>query len=125
MEKQMVSLTVEDLQAILRQQQENFIAAVVELKKLDPATERKMKKEAEAADKAFHHRMEVLIAEEEGKKRRQTNCPHRMDNGNSPRSAIHRGQLFSDGKFHPICGECSKEFEPITPSMSELAGATV
>lgn len=116
-------MSKQDLQDILRQQQEGFVKVIAEIRKPDPLTEAKMKREAELADRARVTRLNSLIEQQKSREAAQAKCPHRKNNGDPQAgSAIHHPPMNSDGMVHPLCVECGKEFEPYRPSMMEMSG---
>lgn len=56
---------------------------------------------------------------EEGKRCVAARCTHTKQDG---RSTIFRGQVFSDGYFHPICVRCQKTLPAQQPNRGELTG---
>ena len=112
----MVGMTKEDLQDILR-------TVIEETRKPDPLTQRKLEREQQIEARAFDARMKALTNQQKSKETAQGRCPHRKNNGDpQEESAVHHPPLSSDGKVHPICVECGKEFEPYRPDALALSG---
>lgn len=115
-----VTLTYEQLQALMSGQAEVLKEFAVELKRPDP--------EAEAAKALARERLETrrrlrtaeIEAEQESKRRAQENCGHTKENG---KSSIYMGQVFSDGNYHPMCHRCNKEFDLVRALPTDYAEA--
>ncbi len=136
-------LTREDVIALLREHAPQVVQAaeaapaaektaeqntLERLVQLMLARESKMliKDEADEARKLQSRKDMVKMAQEQiaMKKNIQDNCgweygrpgSHTKENG---RSAIN-GQIHNDGKYHPICMRCFKEFTPETPNAQQM-----
>lgn len=59
----------------------------------------------------------IVMESEALKLANQAACGHVKDNG---RTAIN-GQVHNDGKFHPFCQRCFKEFPAYTPSGEQIS----
>ena len=118
-----VNMTYEQLQDLLSKgssmNSDAIKTLVTELRRPEPEEEerRRLEKERLASRKAI--RVAEIQLEEDMKKQRQSMCGHMKENG---RSAIVRGQVFSDGCYHPMCHRCGKELEVIPLGRGEMAG---
>lgn len=124
------TITKEQILAILREEAGATAAPVVqgdaELKQLvqlmlNKEAKTLQKEEADAARKAAAREdmIRVVTETEAQKKAIQDACERNNHSKENGRSAI-SGQVHNDGKFHPLCQRCMKEFPPRSPQREEL-----
>lgn len=105
-----LTMTKDELLAIITH-------AIQELKKPDAETAAKLAIERERRESDMRAMVELAKTQELETRRRQETCSHRKENGE--RSV--GGQIHSDGKIHPICLRCQKQFTPIDPPQELLS----
>ncbi len=96
-----ISLTATELKDMM-------IAFAQELRKPTPEQEEEARQRKAILERAKRDKLELVRIEIEAKKQREEGCAHKKQNGES----TVMGQKHSDGKVHPICIRCQKEFEP-------------
>lgn len=87
----------------------DFAAALVaELRKPTEEQQEEIQKKKDILERAKRDKIELVRIEMESKRSREENCSHKKQNGDT----CIMGQKHSDGKVHPICVRCQKEFPP-------------
>ena len=96
-----ISLTAAQLKDMM-------IAFAQEIRRPTPEQEEETQKKKELLARTKADKLELVRIEMESKAQREASCAHLKQNGQS----TIMGQKHSDGKIHPICLRCQKEFPP-------------
>lgn len=116
--------------------QETTKSLVEELRKPDPEVAQRMEDDRKRAIRAREEMLAIVAAKrqadactwgtcdcaKEGRPCLAPRCEHRKENG---KLAVgeNGGQVFSDGKRHPVCLRCGYEFPPIAVMQRDMAGS--
>lgn len=105
-----ISISPDQLQKILQE-------VVRAAKEPDEATKQKLAEEAALKERRLKESIEMAKAEEEARELRWRTCAHIKPDG---RTAVAKGQVFSDGFYHPFCLVCQKPFPLVKPTPEDM-----
>lgn len=116
-----VTMTHSQFQSLLERFSHGIADAVREARKPDEDTQIKLDEEKTRKEAHRASAIELAMAEQQSKIDRESRCNHtRAEDGKRTIG----GQVHSDGKIHPLCLRCGKEFEPTDAPREMLMGAT-
>jgi hypothetical protein len=97
------------------QMKEMMVAFATELRRPTEEQQAELDKKKADLERAKRDKIELVKLDAAMKIDRENRCdigmgPHRKQNGET---TVFRGQIFSDGYYHPMCIRCQKQFPKI------------
>lgn len=105
-----INITADQLQKILQE-------VVKAAREPDEITKQKQEEEKLLKERRLKESVEMAKAEEQARELRWKTCTHTKPDG---RTAVAKGQVFSDGLYHPFCLACQKPFPTFRPSPEDM-----